>query len=61
MLLDILEVSQCLLQIPAVDGLGGLAGVLEADAQVAAARASGLARFDGRSSVADLLRGVLAD
>lgn len=54
-LLDVLEVSQRLLQVPAVDGLGGFARVLEADAQIAAAGSRGLGRFDGRASVADLL------
>ena len=37
MALDILEVFDGFLQIPAVDGLGGLAGVLEGDAEVGAA------------------------
>jgi hypothetical protein len=36
---DILEVRECALEFPAVDGLCGLAGVLETDAQVAAAAA----------------------
>ena len=45
MVLDILEVGKRLLELPAVDGLGGFAGVLEGDTEVRASRAC---RFGGR-------------
>lgn len=48
---DVVEEGQSLLQLHAVDGLSGLTGVLEADTQVRAPRASALC---GRN----LLRGV---
>ena len=51
---DVLEVAQGFLEVPAVDGLGGFAGVLEGDAQVGAAAAGGFGGFDGVASVADL-------
>ena len=52
--LDILEVLDRTLDLPAVDGLGGLAGVLEADTQVGASRAGALRRGDVLRSVTDL-------
>lgn len=48
---DVVEVGQSLLQLHTVDGLSGLAGVLEADAKVRAPRAGAL-------SVRNLLGGV---
>jgi hypothetical protein len=54
--LDILEVLESTLKFPAVDGLGSLTGVLEADTKIAATAAS---RFGTGNSVgggvADLL------
>ena len=35
----VVEVCDCALELPAVDGLGGFAGVLEGDAEVSAAGA----------------------
>lgn len=54
MLLDVLEELNGALQLPSVDGLGGLAGVLEGDTEVGAAGAGGLRRLDFGSSVTDL-------
>jgi hypothetical protein len=51
---DISEVGEGALELPAVDSLGGLAGVLEGNAEVAAAGASRLCAFNGRGSVANL-------
>ena len=53
---DVLEVGEGAAQLPAVDGLGCLAGVLEGDAQVGAASARALGRFDVGGCVADLYR-----
>ena len=53
-LLDILEEGQGALELPAVDGLRCLAGVLERDAEVGAARAGALCRLDVGRGVADL-------
>jgi hypothetical protein len=50
-LLDVLEEGDSTLQLPAVDGLGGLVGVLEGDAEVGTAGA-------GRLGGLDLGRGV---
>lgn len=51
---DILEESEGTLQLHAIDGLGGLAGVLEADTQVRAAGAGALRGRNFLSSVTDL-------
>lgn len=51
---DIAEVGEGALEFPAVDGLGRLAGVLEGDAEVAAASASRLCAVDAGGSVANL-------
>jgi hypothetical protein len=51
---DIAEVGEGALELPAVDGLGSLAGVLEGDAEVAAAGASRLCAVDAGCSVANL-------
>jgi len=50
----IVKVGQCALQLPAVDGLRCLAGVLEGDAQVSTARAGGFRRLDVGGCVTDL-------
>lgn len=55
MLLDILEELNCTLQLPAVDRLSSLAGVLEGDAKVGTAGAGGLRRLDLGGSVSDLV------
>ena len=52
--LDIVEVSEGALQLPAVDGLGSLAGVLEGAAEVGAAGARGFGGFEVGGCVADL-------
>lgn len=52
--LDILEVLQGAGDLPAVDGLGGLAGVLERNTEIRAASAGGLGVLDFGSGVADL-------
>ena len=51
---DVVEVGQSLLQLHAVDGLGGLAGVLEADAEVRAPGAGALSVLDLLGGVTDL-------
>jgi hypothetical protein len=51
---NISEVGQGALELPAVDGLGGLAGVLEGDAEVAAAGAGRLCAVDAGCCVANL-------
>lgn len=56
---DILKERNGALQFPSVDSLGGFAGVLEADAEVRAARAGALRARDGLFSVADLRREML--
>lgn len=53
-LLDILEVLDRTLNLPAVDGLSSLAGVLEADTEVGAARPGRLRRRDVLRGVTDL-------
>jgi len=52
--LDVLEVLEGAGDLPAVDGLGGLAGVLERNTEVGAARAGGLGRLDFGGGVTDL-------
>lgn len=55
--LNILEVLDGSFEFPAVDGLSGLAGVLEADSEVAATASSRFGAFDAAcGSVADLAR-----
>lgn len=51
---DVLEESHSTLQLESVDGLGGLAGVLEAGAKVGAAGAGALRAGGGLDSVTDL-------
>ena len=51
---DVVEEGQGALQFHAVDGLGGLAGVLEGDTQVRAPGAGALCGRDFLSGVADL-------
>lgn len=51
---DILEVGDGAGDFPAVDGLGGLAGVLVGDTEVGAARAGGLGGLEVGGGVADL-------
>ena len=55
MLQDVTEVSQGTVELPSVDGLGGLAGVLERDTEVGTASAGGLGRLDFGGGVTDLL------
>ncbi len=50
----IVEVGQRALQLPAVDGLRRLAGILKGDAQVGTARAGRFRRLDVGGCVADL-------
>jgi len=52
-LLDVLEEGDGALELPAVDGLGGLAGVLEGDAEVGTAGAGRLGGLDLGGGVAD--------
>jgi hypothetical protein len=56
-LLDVLKELDGALQLPSVDGLSGLAGVLEGDTEVGAARAGGLSRLDLGGSVTGLKSG----
>jgi hypothetical protein len=51
---DISEVGKGAVELPAVDSLRGLAGVLEGYAEVAAAGASRLCAVNGGGSVANL-------
>lgn len=60
MSLDVLEVGDGALELPAVDGLGGLAGVLEGDTEVGAASAGALSGLDLGSGVADLVEKTLS-
>lgn len=59
MVLDILKVLEGTGDLPAVDGLGGLAGVLERNTEVRAASAGRLLVCDVGSGVADLKEVVL--
>ena len=54
MTLDVLEVLEGTGDLPSVDRLRGLAGVLEGNTKVGAARAGGLAGLDLGGSVTDL-------
>jgi hypothetical protein len=51
---NISEVGESAVELPAVDGLSGLAGVLEGYAEVAAAGASRLCAVNAGCSVANL-------
>ena len=51
---DIVEESLCPLQLPAIDGLGGLSGVLEAHTKVGSPRAGALRRVNLRRCVSNL-------
>ena len=53
-MLHIVEIGEGALEFPAVDGLGGLAGVFEGAAEVGAAGACGFGGFDVGGCVADL-------
>lgn len=55
--LDVLEVLDGALELPAIDGLGGLAGILEGDTEVRAPGAGGFAVLDLGSCVANLVGG----
>ena len=55
LVLDVVEEGKSALQLHAVDGLGGLAGVLEADTQVRAPGAGALCGRNILSSVTDLI------
>lgn len=59
-LLHVLEEGDGARQLPAIDGLRGLAGVLVGDAEVGAARACGLGGLDV-CCVADLKNAVVSD
>lgn len=50
----IAQVRQCALELPAIDSLGGFAGVLEGNAEVGAVSAGGFAWLDRGGCVADL-------
>lgn len=54
LLLDVLKESDSTLQLPAVDGLGGLAGVLERNSEVGTAGAGRLGGSDLGGSVPNL-------
>lgn len=56
MALHILEVGEGAGDLPAVDGLGGLAGVLVGDTEVGAAGACGLRGLEVGGCVADLMK-----
>jgi hypothetical protein len=51
---DVTEVSQGTVELPSVDGLGGLAGVLERDTEVGAASAGALCVVEVGCSVTNL-------
>ena len=57
--LDVLEVLEGAGDLPAVDGLGGLAGVLERNTEVGTASAGALGVLDFGSGVTDLSEGVV--
>lgn len=54
MLLDVLEELDSSLQLPAVDGLGGLAGVLERNSEVGTAGAGRLGGLNLVGGVSNL-------
>lgn len=51
---DVTKVGEGALELPSVDGLGGLAGVLERDTEVGTASASALCVVEGGCSVTNL-------
>jgi hypothetical protein len=53
--LDVLEEGNGALELPAVDGLGGLAGVLEGDSEVGTAGAGRLGGLNLSGGVSDLV------
>ncbi len=55
MVLDVLEELDSTVELPAVDGLGSLAGVLEGDAEVGTAGAGRLGGQNLGRSVSDLI------
>ena len=55
---DVIEERLCPLELPSIDGLSGLSGVLEAHTQVGAARAGALRWVDLRRCVSDLQSSV---
>jgi hypothetical protein len=57
--LDVLEVLEGAGDLPAVDGLGSLAGVLERNTKVGTASAGGLSRLDFGGGVTDLLEDMV--
>ena len=59
MIEHIFEIGDCAGEFPAVDGLGGFAGIFEGDAEVGAAGAGGFGVFDLSGGVADLVEGGL--
>jgi hypothetical protein len=60
-LLDVLKEGNSTLQLPAVDGLGGLAGVLEGNTEVGTAGAGRLGGFDLSRSVSHLEKFPMLD
>lgn len=54
MSLDVLEVAHGAGELEAINGLGGLASVLEGDTEVGAARPGGLCVVDGGCCVSNL-------
>lgn len=50
----VVQVGDGALQLPAIDGLGGLTGVFEGDAEICAAGAGGFGGLDRGGCVADL-------
>lgn len=58
LLRDVTKVGQRTLQLPSIDSLSGLAGVLEGDAKVAAASPGGLCVVDVGGCVADLFPSI---
>lgn len=61
MLADVLEELDGTLKLPAVDGLGSLAGVLERDTEVGTTSAGALRRSDLSCGVTNLHRGYVSD
>lgn len=55
--LDVLKVLDGALELPSIDGLGGLAGVLERNTKVGAPGAGRLAVLNLGGSVTDLMEG----
>lgn len=57
---DIAEVGESALKLPSVDGLGGLAGVLERNTEVGAASAGALCVVEGGCSVTNLRQQLIS-